>query len=98
MWEENKQVTNDGRGEANSRQVGGTHYRDVPGEQLWDRILRLYGPGYLIGNILKYVERYYKKDGLRDLEKARHYLDKLIEYEEAQQKSLVAQPPLPSPS
>lgn len=34
---------------------------------------------YLQGNIMKYVWRYRYKNGLEDLEKARWYLDKLIE-------------------
>lgn len=68
---------------ANDRQVGGEHYRKhgATGEQHWDRIWRLYGHGYFIGCITKYVERYRDKNGIQDLEKARHYLDKLIELE-----------------
>lgn len=34
---------------------------------------------YLEGNIIKYVCRYKRKNGLEDLEKARWYLNKLIE-------------------
>jgi hypothetical protein len=68
------------------RQVDGTHYRDVEGEQLWDRIWRLCGPdaayAFFTGNIVRYLERYRKKDGLKDLYKARHYLNKLISLEE----------------
>ena len=66
---------------ANGRQVGGDHYHKTPGEQHWDRVWRLYGRGYFVGNITKYLERYPEKGGLTDLEKARHYLDKLIELE-----------------
>ena len=33
------------------------------------------------GNVVKYVCRYKYKNGLEDLEKARHYIDMLIEYE-----------------
>jgi len=43
------------------------------------------GIGFIEGNIIKYVCRYRKKDGLKDLEKARHYLDMLIEKERAKQ-------------
>jgi hypothetical protein len=68
---------------ANDRQVGGDHYRKVPGEQHWDRIWRLFGPGYFVGSITAYVERYRDKNGIQDLEKARHYIDKLIELETA---------------
>ena len=65
---------------ANDRQVGGEHYRRG-GEQHWDRIWRLYGRGYFIGCITKYVERYQDKNGLEDLKKAQHFLEKLIELE-----------------
>lgn len=76
---------------ANDRQVGGEHYRKDSVEQLWDRIWRKFGPGFFIGNILKYVERYKDKDGIKDLEKAKHYLEKLIELEtaEAERKTIV---------
>jgi hypothetical protein len=71
-----------GRGRANERQVGGDHYRQADGgEQHWDRMWRLWGPAWFVGNITKYVERYRSAHGLKDLEKARHYLDKLIELE-----------------
>jgi hypothetical protein len=70
---------------ANDRQEGGDHYRKVEGEQHWDRLVRLYGLEkarcYFIGNLTAYVERYMEKDGVKDLKKARHYLDKLIELE-----------------
>ena len=38
---------------------------------------------FLEGNIVKYVARYKRKNGLEDLSKARQYLDWLIEREEA---------------
>lgn len=37
------------------------------------------GMDYLAGNATKYVSRWRKKDGIKDLEKALHYVDKLIE-------------------
>ena len=66
---------------ANERQVGGDHYKHGSGEEHWDRIWRMYGPGYFVGSITKYVERYPRKNGVEDLKKARHFLDKLIELE-----------------
>ena len=33
-------------------------------------------------NVLKYVTRYDKKNGVEDLNKAKYYIDKLIELEE----------------
>lgn len=39
--------------------------------------------GFLQGNVLKYVSRYNKKNGLEDLKKAKWYLDRLTDtYEE----------------
>lgn len=35
--------------------------------------------GYLEGNVIKYVCRYNLKNGVEDLEKAKHYLDMLIQ-------------------
>lgn len=40
--------------------------------------------GFAEGNICKYVVRWREKDGLRDLHKAKIYLDALIAYEELQ--------------
>ena len=65
---------------ANERQVGGKHYKKG-GEEHWDRQWRLYGRGYFVGCITKYVERYHEKNGLQDLQKAQHFLEKLIELE-----------------
>ena len=67
---------------ANDRQVAGDHYRKVPGEQHWDRVHRL-GLNYFQAMITRYVERYRDKNGLQDLEKAKHFLEKLIELERA---------------
>lgn len=81
LWSEDKPAS------ANDRQEGADHYRKVPGEQHWDRLVRLYGLDvafvYFVGNITAYVERYRDKNGIEDLKKARHYIDKLIELEEA---------------
>ncbi len=41
---------------------------------------------FLEGNIVKYIARYKRKDGLKDLSKARQYLDWLIEREEVGSK------------
>lgn len=62
---------------ANEDQIGGGHYRRGKIE-VWDAILD-WKLGYLEGNIVKYVARYREKNGVEDLRKARHYLDKLIE-------------------
>jgi hypothetical protein len=69
---------------ANDRQVGGDHYKNK-NIQPWDYIVAN-DIGYLEGNIIKYISRWREKNGLADLAKAKHYLDKLIETEEANQK------------
>jgi hypothetical protein len=35
--------------------------------------------GFLRGNVIKYIARYKDKDGLKDVHKAKHYLEKLLE-------------------
>lgn len=62
---------------ANERQVGGDHYR-TESSQHWDRVVEL-GLDYFQGQITKYVERCKKKNGIQDLEKAAHFLQKYIE-------------------
>lgn len=63
---------------ARDTQVGGDHYsKNVI--QPWD-VIEQYGLNYFSGNVLKYLLRYRDKNGVEDLKKARHYLDKLIEY------------------
>lgn len=76
---------------ANSRQVGGTHYKKG-GEEHWDRAWRLkHDPFQYI--ITKWVERWRDKGGLQDLEKAQHALEKYIECVRA---DLIAQCPTPA--
>jgi len=44
-----------------------------------DKLTKEEYAGYCLGNIIKYVSRYKHKNGVEDLEKARVYLDWLIE-------------------
>jgi hypothetical protein len=69
---------------ANDYQISGNHYRKggPDSEQHWDRVARL-GLNYFQAMITRYVERYRDKNGVEDLKKARHFLDKLIELEES---------------
>ena len=64
---------------ANDQQVAGSHYKKQV-IQPWDYIAAN-NIGYFEGNIIKYISRWRDKNGLEDLRKARHYLDKLIELE-----------------
>lgn len=62
---------------ANDKQVGGSHYK-IKKIQPWD-FIHQNNIGFLAGNIIKYVARAEDKGGIEDLEKAKHYLEKLIE-------------------
>jgi len=64
--------------ESNVKQIGGEHY--LKAIQPWDFIVAN-DLGFLEGNIVKYITRYKEKGGVVDLEKAKHYLEKLIELE-----------------
>jgi hypothetical protein len=63
-------------------QLGGDHYtsKDV---QPWDAMeswmTEEQFKGFLQGNVIKYIARYQDKGGVLDLQKCKHYLDKLIE-------------------
>ena len=64
---------------ANAKQVSGKHYKDKE-IQPWDYIYAN-NLGYFEGNCVKYVSRWRDKGGIADLQKAIHYLEKLIELE-----------------
>ena len=66
--------------EASETQIGGSHYLDMiiqPTE-----FIHKNGLSFIQGNIIKYVCRYKSKGGIEDLNKAKHYIDLLIEFEE----------------
>jgi hypothetical protein len=64
--------------QANKQQVGGTHYKTD--YEHWDLMLsQNRGIDYLIGQATKYVSRWRKKNGMQDLQKALHFVNKLIE-------------------
>lgn len=65
---------------ANKIQVGGTHYKTKIEHWDWVHANDL---NYFEGQITKYVARARKKNGMEDLKKARHFLDKYIELLEA---------------
>ena len=61
---------------ANSRQVGGAHYRSAIQHWDWCAANDL---DYFQGQITKYVARWKEKNGFEDLLKAQHFLEKYIE-------------------
>ena len=61
-----------------SQQVGGNHYHSKIDP---DKFIEANNLNFREGNIVKYVTRHRRKNGLEDLLKARHYLDMLIKQE-----------------
>lgn len=70
--------------EANKVQHGGNHYKQFSkaGLEPWD-VINAWKLGYFDGNAVKYLARWKDKNGVEDLKKAVHYLQKLIEIEES---------------
>lgn len=74
-------------------QVGGDHYKEMviqPAEFITRNKI-----GYLEGCVIKRVCRWRNKDGVKDLRKAIHELELLIEMEEPQDKAAEAAMPHP---
>lgn len=66
------------QGDIMAKQVGGNHYKRA--HQPWE-IIEEWELNYWAGNVLKYLLRYKYKNGVEDLEKAKHYLEYLIKHE-----------------
>lgn len=62
-------------------QEGGDHYKALAIQPV--EYIQRNGLGFCEGNVVKYVTRWRTKNGVEDLRKARHYIDLLIEYSEA---------------
>ncbi|HEP9275653.1 TPA: DUF3310 domain-containing protein [Pseudomonas aeruginosa] len=65
------------------QQEGGDHYRLQAIQPV--QYIHANGIGYLEGNVIKYVSRWRKKNGIEDLKKAKHYIELLIELESKQE-------------
>ena len=74
---------------ANAHQVGGSHYNKPI--QHWDYVVANNIP-YLEAQIIRYASRLRDKNGMEDLFKMRHYVDKLIEVEMAKERGERAVP------
>lgn len=62
-----------------SKQVAGNHYKDLPIQPV--EYIYANALGYFEGNVVKYISRWRNKNGIADLEKAKHYIELLIELE-----------------
>lgn len=67
--------------------VSPDHYSRYTDMQPVDFITLSLGPGFLVGNVIKYVLRYDEKDGINDLKKAIRYLEFLINHLEGRRPS-----------
>ena len=62
---------------ASEIQIGGTHYKDFPIQP--EEFIYANSIGFHEGTAMKYLCRWRDKGGLQDLEKAKHFIDLLIE-------------------
>ena len=60
-------------------QVGGNHYKKYKIQPV--EYVHANNIPFIEGNIIKYVTRWRDKNGVKDLEKAKHFIDMLIELE-----------------
>ncbi len=60
-------------------QVGGQHYCNLKIQPI--EYIHANNIPFCEANVIKYVTRWREKGGIKDLEKARHYIDLLIELE-----------------
>ena len=70
------------------KQISGSHYKELPIQPV--EYIHANKIPFIEGSVIKYVTRWRNKGGLADLEKAKHFLDLLIELE---QKDKVPAPP-----
>lgn len=82
--------------ESNKRQVAGSHYYNEGRMQHWDMVVE-FDLDYFQGQITRYLFRWKDKNGIEDLEKCRHYIEKYIELvKKAQSEDAAAPAPKPS--
>ncbi|WP_180068297.1 DUF3310 domain-containing protein [Acinetobacter sp. YH16038] len=72
---------------ASDIQVGGSHYKDMVIQPYQFALANQLD--YCQANVIKYVCRHASKNGLQDLEKAKHYIDLMIEHYYQNQSSEV---------
>jgi len=74
---------------ADDLQVSGNHYKEMP-IQPWAVMEAVLTPeefrGFLRGNVIKYAMRAGRKEGSDDAGKAKHYIQKLKEFNETLQQ------------
>ena len=71
----------------NNKQIGGSHYKDMviqPSEFINKNKLQ-----FAEGNAIKYICRHAHKGEVQDLEKAKHYIDMIIERDYGPQENWI---------
>jgi hypothetical protein len=66
---------------AMDRQVGGSHYKNSAIQPI--AFIHANDLPFIEGNVVKYICRWRSKGGISDLEKVKHYVEMLIEMEQA---------------
>jgi len=59
------------------KQVGGSHYKKYKIQPV--EFIIKNNIGFVEGNVIKYILRFKEKGGVLDLEKAKHYIELLID-------------------
>ena len=67
-------------------QVGGDHYKRFKIQPI--EFIHANKIGYIEGNVIKYICRHDFKDGVKDLEKIKHFIDLLIELEYSREEKV----------
>jgi len=65
---------------ARDKMIGGDHYRQGGIQPI--EYIHANNLSFCEGNVIKYISRWRYKDGLKDLEKAKHYIELLMELED----------------
>lgn len=66
-------------------QIGGSHYKSMKIQPI--EFIYKNGIGFMEGCAIKYLCRWREKGGIQDLQKARHFIDLLIEMENERQQN-----------
>ena len=66
-------------------QIGGSHYKFMQIQPI--EFIYKNGIGFMEGCAIKYLCRWREKGGIQDLQKARHFIDLLIEMENERQQN-----------
>lgn len=78
---------NDNHTKASEKEIGGNHYKNGNMQPL--DIIAAIDLNFFQGNIVKYVTRHSKKNGLEDLKKAYHYCQLGKEYDPYNSSNLI---------